>query len=86
MSKKEEKKEEKSGPRMVPSKGVDGRADTKVADAKDLVATYAKRRGWTVQEAHDYLIYVGYNRRAALERYEPAAPKAKKKTATKKAA
>lgn len=84
MSKKEEKKEEKSGPRMVPSKGIDGRADTKVASAKELVAAYAKRRGWTVEEAHDYLIYVGYNRRAALERYEPI-EKPKKKPAKKAA-
>jgi hypothetical protein len=66
------KPEKKEGPRAVPSKGAKGRTDTKGTPEKaaELVASYAKRRGWTEKQAEAYLIYVGYNRRATLERFE----------------
>jgi len=59
----------KEGPRPNPSKGIKGRTNTVVGDSADLVARYAKRRGWSETQARDYLIYVGFNRRAALEKW-----------------
>lgn len=39
-------------------------------EAKELVKKYAEKRKLTTEQAHDYLIYVGYNRRMALERQD----------------
>lgn len=51
-------------------------------EAGKLVAAYAKLHNMTESASQAYLIYVGYNRRAALERYEPAAKKPKKEKKT----
>ena len=71
-TKKAPKPEKKEGPRVVPTKGVKGKSDTKGTPEKaaELVSAYAKKRGWTEKQAEAYLIYVGYNRRATLDRYE----------------
>lgn len=88
--KKTEKVEEKRTPAVAMPKTDDRAATTGTPDdAADMVKKYFakhKDRFENLKAAQDYLIYVGFNRRAALERYEPAAPKKKPAKKTEKKA